>query len=136
MQFKRFAAVGATVLAIAGAGLATAAPANAAAGCPSQAACLFYNSDFEGAIFSQTGGIANYDGYKFVTSAYPNGGSGAGQGVKNNAASVNNNNTSKSFRVYYNSNYGTSYAYQTFGAWTAGNLNSTMKNNNASGRFI
>ncbi|MGW1882101.1 peptidase inhibitor family I36 protein [Streptomyces sp. NPDC001970] len=136
MHLKRFAATGVTVLALTGAGIATAAPANAAVSCPSGYACLHYNSNFEGAIFAQADGVSNYAGLKFSASTYPNGSRGAGAYVKNNAASVNNNNLHNAFRVYYNSGYDGSYAYQTIGAWTASNLNSTMKNNNASGRFV
>ncbi|MFE2601605.1 peptidase inhibitor family I36 protein [Streptomyces sp. NPDC057617] len=136
MRFTRLAAAGAMSFALMGAGLATAAPASAAVACPAGAACLHYNSNFEGAIFAQTGGVSDYAGHTFVASSYPNGSNGAGQNVKNNAASVNNNNVNRQFRVYFNSGYNGSFAYQTIGAFAAANLNSTMKNNNASGQFI
>ncbi|MEU3599073.1 hypothetical protein ABZ714_10130 [Streptomyces sp. NPDC006798] len=61
--------------------------------------------------------------------------SGDGQPVKNNAASAANGECSVSYRVYYNSGY--SGPNQTFGPtcgdyWPAVDLNSGVKNNNAS----
>jgi len=56
---------------------------------------------------------------------------GAGQCVKNNAASVKNL-TAKSVTIYYNSGYGG--ASQTVPAGGKANLNTTLKNNNASHR--
>ena len=136
MRIKRLAATGSMALALAGAGLVTATPANAAISCNYGMACLHYNSNFEGAILNQQYAISNYDGYRFSASVYDNGGSGAGSGVKNNAASVQNNDPNFAFRVYYNSNFNGTYAQQTIMGWDAANLNATMKNNNASGQFL
>jgi len=61
-------------------------------------------------------------------------GNGAGQAVKNNAASAENNSSTYDYTIYYNSNY--QGASQTIGdlAWENDivNLDSTLKNNNAS----
>jgi hypothetical protein len=51
--------------------------------------------------------------------------------VKNNAASAANNYAYYA-TVYFNSGCNGSIASQTFGAFSSGNFNSTMKNENAS----
>ncbi|MFE5873101.1 peptidase inhibitor family I36 protein [Streptomyces roseifaciens] len=93
--------------------------------------CLFYNSNLQGATFRQgldakPENIPNYAGYSFYD------GNGAGQSVKNNAASVNNQ-SGGHFVVYYNSNYkgGT----DPIPAGAAMGL-SVTDNNNASGRRV
>lgn len=57
-------------------------------------------------------------------------GSGEGQDVKNNAAAAGSGEASATNTVYYNSGY--SGASQSFAAKSSGNLNSTLKNENAS----
>ncbi|MFC7218658.1 hypothetical protein ACFQLX_10835 [Streptomyces polyrhachis] len=119
--------------------LATASPASAAAlryDCRNNGeACLYYNSSTYGfgAYFKQTWDVSSYAGFYFKSGA--KGGAGAGVEVKNNAAAVDNN-TPARFRVYYNSNWSCSFACQTFNEYSWGNLNPTMKNNNASGRVV
>ncbi|MET7288544.1 hypothetical protein [Streptomyces sp. NPDC005573] len=115
---------------------------------------LFYNSQ-SGAIwasscFIASGDISDYTGYyagggvqvyfvfayrSLTTNAagYCDNSSGDGLPVKNNAAAGSNTMTS-SYRVYYNSNYGG--ASQTFSPGTIANLNSTLKNENASGQAL
>ncbi|MET8416471.1 peptidase inhibitor family I36 protein [Streptomyces sp. NPDC005134] len=132
MYAKKIAVTVSTLLAVAGIGLA-AAPAQAAEGCNTPEACLSYNSNLQGAIFVHQTSLADYAGYAFSISSY-GGSAGAGQFVKNNAASVENLNLNYRYRVYYNSNY--SGAYQTVGTEAWANLNSTLKNENASGAFI
>ncbi|GAB2900479.1 hypothetical protein [Streptomyces mayteni] len=60
-------------------------------------------------------------------------GNGAGQGIKNNAASARNRHSSYSGRVYYNSWW--QGAYNNFLPGTSGNLTSTY-NNNASFQWL
>ena len=60
-------------------------------------------------------------------------GNGKGMCVKNNAASVWNR-TSKTVRVYFNSNF--AGAHQDFAAGAKGNLNATLKNQNASHELL
>ncbi|MFE6285601.1 hypothetical protein [Streptomyces sp. NPDC057877] len=57
-------------------------------------------------------------------------GSGEGQDVKNNAAAAASGEASATNTVFYNSGY--AGASQSFGPRSTGNLNSTLKNENAS----
>ncbi|MDR0958944.1 MAG: peptidase inhibitor family I36 protein [Propionibacteriaceae bacterium] len=95
--------------------------------------CYSYNSGFKGSVSDFTGSLANYGTTQ--PSCYDFKGAGAGKGrcIKNDAASVWNR-TGQTVRVYYNSNYGGSY--QDFAPGVQGNLNSTLKNNNASHKLI
>ncbi|MFD5573765.1 MULTISPECIES: peptidase inhibitor family I36 protein [Streptomyces] len=137
MHLRKITSIGATILIAGGIAVGTAAPANAATACPSSGvACLWYNSDYEGGIYVQGASLSDYAGYYFSTSTAPNGSNGSGQEVKNNAASVTNRSTFYRFRVYYNSGWDGSYAYQTIGISSRANLNATMKNENASGAFV
>lgn len=123
----------ASALVAVGAGAAIAAPAHAATArngvCESGEFCLYYNSNEAGSVSDFTTSIANYGATQ--PGCYDFKGSGAGKGlcVKNNAASVWNR-TSKTVYVYYNSNYGGSK--QAIAAGAKANLNSTLKNNDAS----
>lgn len=122
-------------------GLATAIPAASAAegdgNCTSSDAgaggdlCLYYNSYEAGARFNDPY-TDNYAGWTFKawTSGTAGGSNGAGVAVKNNAASVQNWDTVLTGYVYYNSNQ--QGLKQGFSAFTAGNLVSGLKNNNAS----
>ncbi len=122
-------------------GLATAIPAASAAegdgNCTSSDAgaggdlCLYFNSYEAGARFNDPY-TDNYAGWTFKawTSGTAGGSNGAGYAVKNNAASVQNWDNYVTGDVYYNSNQ--QGAVQKFSAFTAGNLNSTLKNENAS----
>lgn len=94
--------------------------------------CFFYNSDLRGAISDFDTSVAQYgssqpDCYDFKGIL-----NGAGRCLKNNAASVMNH-TDKPLTVYFNSNYrGPS---QTIPPHSSANLNSNLKNNNASHRI-
>ncbi|CQR59569.1 Hypothetical Protein SSCG [Streptomyces leeuwenhoekii] len=87
---KIFAVVGMAITVVAST-FAFSAPASAATGkCPMDANgigfCLYYNSNQQGAYYrwgSGTGEVDDLAGYVF-----PNNGAGAGQPVKNNAASA------------------------------------------------
>lgn len=89
--------------------------------------CLYYNSDYAGARFNDPG-MDNYAGWVFKS--WSGGDAGAGQAVKNNAASVQNYDPKCTAIVYYNSNQ--AGASQKIGPDDEANLNSTLKNENAS----
>ncbi|WIM95103.1 peptidase inhibitor family I36 protein [Actinoplanes oblitus] len=135
MNIRKSLAMAGAVLAVATSALSFSAPASAAARdgvCDSGEFCYYYNSDNEGSISDFTGSIDDYGSEQ--PSCYDFKGSGAGKGlcVKNQAASVWNRST-KTVRVYFNSGYAGSY--QDFAAGAKGNLNATLKNNNASHEF-
>ncbi|SNR24513.1 peptidase inhibitor family I36 protein [Actinomadura mexicana] len=110
-------------------------PASAAARngtCESGEFCYYFNSDNQGSVSDFTGSVADYGTTQPSCYDFKGDGNGKGTCVKNNAASVWNNST-KTVRVYYNSNYGG--GYQDFKAGAKGNLNATLKNQNASHEF-
>lgn len=110
----------------------TAAAASRDGICDSGEFCYYYNSDNAGSISDFAGSIADYGSTQPGCYEFKGAGNGQGLCVKNNAASVWNRSSAK-VRVYYNSNYGG--AYQDFSSGAKGNLNSTLKNNNASHKF-
>ncbi|MFJ9176783.1 hypothetical protein [Streptomyces sp. NPDC102360] len=131
MRLRNLAVASAVALAGVGTALSTSGTAMAAESCTSGYACLYYNSNYSGAFYRQYFNIPNYSGYYF--SASSSGSAGAGLPVKNNVASVDNWDFNNGFRMYYNSNYaGTS---QSIAAGGAANLNTSLKNENASGKF-
>lgn len=104
---------------------------------------LWYNSNEKGAGAWFSGDLFSYSGYgryvgsdfyNYVFQFQPGGGTGGGYPLKNNAASVTNANITDSYTVYYNSNYqGASQMFTPVDYGTShGNLNVTLKNNNAS----
>ncbi|WP_410812164.1 peptidase inhibitor family I36 protein [Micromonospora sp. 067-2] len=126
-----------TVLVAALVGVAVAPGAASAAdrdgGCDPGEFCYYYNSNQAGSVSDFTDSL---DGYGTTQpTCYDFKGAGAGRGlcVKNNAASVWNR-TSKTVKVYFNSNFGG--ASQSFAAGAKGNLNATLKNNNASHELL
>ncbi|MEU8138807.1 peptidase inhibitor family I36 protein [Streptodolium elevatio] len=89
--------------------------------------CLYYNSGRTGGFYGASQNVVNYTSdMKFGI------GNGKGLPVKNNAASVYNFHRIWNVTIYYNSNKSCAYACQSFAPKTGGNLNSQMKNNNAS----
>lgn len=131
MRVKRVLVVLAALIA-ASTGSIVVAPAATAAtvnGCPEVYLCFYFNSDFEGARADYLRSDGNLDNETFNKRGTD--GNGQGRVVKNNAASVVNN-WSYYATVYYNSGCNGSVASQTFGAYRKGNLNATMKNENAS----
>lgn len=100
--------------------------------CDSGEFCLYYNSDNAGSVSDFTTSISDYGDTQ--PSCYEFKGAGNGQGlcVKNNAASVWNR-TGGSVTVFYNSGYAGDS--QTLAAGAKGNLNATLKNENASHRL-
>jgi hypothetical protein len=111
-------------------GTTVAAPAASAAdlyGCPDFNLCFYFNSNFEGALANYPYSDGNLDNEVFRWG----GTNGRGVQVKNNAASVINN-EGWTATVYYNSGCNGSVASQSFGMYGGHNFTATMKNNNAS----
>ncbi|MGW4500354.1 SpoIID/LytB domain-containing protein [Micromonospora sp. NPDC004336] len=132
---KSLAAVGAA-LAMTTSMLSVASPASAAARdgtCDSGEFCYYYNSDNAGSVSDFVESVEDYGTTQPSCYEFKGAGNGMGLCVKNNAASVWNR-TSKTVRVYYNSNFGG--ATQDFAAGAKGNLNATLKNNNASHQLL
>ncbi len=126
----------AAAMALGGTALVTAAPASAAGRngvCESDEFCYYFNSDNQGSVSDFTGSVGDYATTQ--PSCYDFKGAGAGKGkcVKNAAASVWNR-SGKTVRVYFNS--GHTGTYQDFKAGAKGNLNPTLKNQNASHQFM
>ncbi|MEU1810665.1 peptidase inhibitor family I36 protein [Micromonospora aurantiaca (nom. illeg.)] len=128
---RSLAAVGAA-LAMTTSILIVATPASAASRdgvCDSGEFCYYYNSNQAGSVSDFTTSIDDYGTTQPTCYEFKGAGNGKGLCVKNNAASVWNR-TGKTVRVYYNSNF--AGATQDFAAGAKGNLNATLKNNNAS----
>ncbi|WP_158239023.1 peptidase inhibitor family I36 protein [Streptomyces barkulensis] len=117
-------------MAVTGAGLVgLATPANAATNtCDPSHFCLFYNSNIQNAYYPFWDNVSDFAGY-----TYKGAGAGAGQQVKNNAASAQNLQTNLVARVYYNSNYGGVYDNVQPTSWR--NLSNTY-NENASFKWF
>lgn len=123
-------------MAIGGALLIPASPASAASRdgvCDGGEFCYYFNSDNAGSVSDFTGSVADYGTTQPSCYDFKGPGNGKGECIKNQAASVWNR-SSKTVRVYYNSNYGGTY--QDFKAGAKGNLNSSLKNQNASHKFL
>jgi len=95
--------------------------------------CFYYNSGQAGSASDFTGSVNNYGTDKATCYVFKGTGSGKDRCIKNDAASVWNR-SNQTVRVYYNSNY--SGAYQDFAPGAKANLSASMKNNNASHKFI
>ena len=135
-MLHRIITVAAATLALAAPVLVTAQPASAASRdgvCNSGEFCYYYNSGEAGAISDFTGSLSNYGTTEPSCYDFKAPGAGAGTCIKNNAASVWNR-SGETVRVYYNSGYEGSY--QDFAPGAKGNLNATLKNNNASHQFL
>ncbi|WP_433174822.1 peptidase inhibitor family I36 protein [Actinoallomurus sp. CA-150999] len=127
--------VATAAVALGGAVLATASPASAASRngvCESGEFCYYFNSNNKGSVSDFTGSVADYGAKQPSCFDFKGSGAGKGKCVKNSAASVWNR-SSKTVRVYFNSNYGG--RYQDFKPGSKGNLNSGLKNQNASHQF-
>ncbi|BEL10455.1 hypothetical protein Q0Z83_086460 [Actinoplanes sichuanensis] len=135
MNIRKGLAVAGAALAVATSVLGFSSPASAAArdgDCDSGEFCYYYNSDQAGSISDFAASENDYGATQPECYEFKGAGNGQGVCVKNNAASVWNR-TGSTVRVYYNSNFGG--AHQDFAAGAKGNLNSTLKNNNASHEF-
>ncbi|GIH16812.1 peptidase inhibitor family I36 protein [Rugosimonospora africana] len=135
-MLRRIVTAVAVTLAFAAPVFVIASPANAAGRdgvCDSGEFCYYYNSDEAGAVSDFTTSVSDYGTTEPSCYDFRGSGNGAGTCIKNNAASVWNR-SSQTVRVYYNTGYAGSY--QDFAAGAKGNLNSTLKNNNASHELI
>ena len=138
MRFRKLIAAAGVAATVAGFGLVSGGQASAiTADCSgSEFVCLIYQlpaGEFGGAAtFKQTFSIPDYTGYYFT--AGPNGSTGAGAPVKNHVGTVESW-YSGTFTIYYSTGYNCALACQTVPAWATVNLNSSLKNNNASGKF-
>ncbi|HUQ57285.1 peptidase inhibitor family I36 protein [Lentzea sp.] len=123
--------MGALISASFGAGAANAATARNGA-CESGEFCLYYNSDQAGSVSDFDTSISDYGDDQPSCYEFKSAGNGQGLCVKNNAAAVWNR-TSSSVTVYFNSGY--AGPHQTVAAGAKANLNSDLKNENASHKF-
>ncbi len=117
-------------------GIAVAGPASAASrdgACNSGEFCYYYNSNEAGSVSDFTDSLDDYGTTQPSCYEFKGAGNGKGQCVKNQAASVWNR-SGKTVRVYFNSNF--AGAHQDFAPGTKGNLNATLKNNNASHELL
>ncbi|GAB2824858.1 hypothetical protein GCM10022221_23600 [Actinocorallia aurea] len=94
--------------------------------------CYYYNSDNAGSVSDFTSSLGNYGTTQPDCYEFKGAGAGQGQCIKNDAASVWNR-SDQTVTVYFNSNYAGSS--QSFAPGAKGNLNATLKNNNASHQF-
>ncbi len=130
-RITRWAAAGVAALGLVAGLLATAPTASAAPRngvCETGEFCLYYSSNHAGSRVDLTTSLRTYGSgstcVKFVST-----GSGRGQCVKNNTASVWNR-TARSVTVFYNSDFGGVFQRVASGARV--NLGTALKNNNAS----
>ena len=110
--------VGFTAVAVVTAGPASAAGRDGV--CNSGEFCYYFNSGEAGSISDFTDSLDDYGATQPSCYEFKGVGNGKGVCVKNNAASVWNR-TSKTVRVYFNSNF--AGAHQDFAAGAKGNLN-------------
>lgn len=111
-------------------GAATANAATARNGsCEDGEFCLYYNSDQAGSVSDFATSVSDYGDEQPSCYDFKGAGNGKGLCVKNEAASVWNRTDSK-VTVYFNSGY--AGPSQTIAANSKANLNSTLKNENAS----
>jgi murein DD-endopeptidase MepM/ murein hydrolase activator NlpD len=135
MRLRTVMTAGAMLGALAASTLAAASPASAAGRdgtCNSGEFCYYYNSDQAGSVSDFTGSVSDYGTTQPDCYDFKGAGNGKGLCIKNDAASVWNR-SSVPVRVYYNTGYGGTY--QEIPAGAKRNLNSTLKNNNASHKF-
>jgi hypothetical protein len=97
--------------------------------CESGEFCYYYNRDEAGSVSDFAGSISDYGTTEPDCYDFKGAGSGQGQCVKNNAASVWNRTGSPAI-VFFNSGYGSTA--QTIAAGAKANLVPALKNNNAS----
>ncbi|MEO5832391.1 MAG: SpoIID/LytB domain-containing protein [Nakamurella sp.] len=132
----RFTAVLVSLLVALAGSVVSAGPASAGArdgDCNSGEFCYYFNSNEAGAISDFTDSLDDYGATQPSCYEFKGGGNGSGTCVKNHAASVWNR-TGKTVRVWFNSNF--AGAHQDFAAGVKGNLNATLKNNNASHELL
>lgn len=134
--WKTFTAILATTLVALSGALVTAGSASAGSrdgACNSGEFCYYFNSNEAGSISDFTDSLDDYGTTQPTCYEFKGAGNGDGVCVKNNAASVWNR-TGKTVRVYFNSNF--AGAHQDFASGAKGNLNTTLKNQNASHQLL
>jgi hypothetical protein len=94
--------------------------------------CFYRGPNLTGSLSDFTGSLANYGSTQPSCYEFRSTGTGQGQCMKNNARSAWNR-SSRTVRVYYNSNYGGTHDDVPAGTWR--NLNNTYLNN-ASHEFL
>ncbi|MFI6499847.1 peptidase inhibitor family I36 protein [Nonomuraea typhae] len=122
-------------MALGGTVLATSAPASATnrnGVCEPGEFCYYFNSNNQGSVSDFTGSVGDYATKQPSCYDFKGPGNGKGKCIKNAAASVWNR-SSKTVRVFFNS--GHTGTHQDFAAGARGNLNPTLKNQNASHLF-
>ncbi len=132
MNIRRLAGTLAVAASVLAGVTAVAGPASAAArdgACDNGEFCYYFNSGEAGSVSDFTDSLDDYGATQPSCYEFKGAGTGKGVCVKNNAASVWNR-TGKTVRVYFNSNF--AGASQDFAPGAKGNLNATLKNNNAS----
>ncbi len=125
-----------TAIALLTSGAFLAQPASAASRdgvCDSGEFCYYYNSGEAGAVSDFTTSVSDYGTTEPSCYDFKGSGAGAGTCIKNNAASVWNR-SSKTVRVYFNTGY--AGASEDFAPGAKVNLDSTLKNENASHQFL
>ncbi|WP_420122029.1 peptidase inhibitor family I36 protein [Nakamurella sp.] len=100
--------------------------------CETDEFCYYYRSDQGGSLSDFSDSLANYGATQPSCYEFRGPGDGRGSCIKNNAASVWNR-TDVPVTVYFNSDYGGPVQIVAAGARV--NLNTTLKNQNASHRF-
>ncbi|MFI6294644.1 peptidase inhibitor family I36 protein [Nonomuraea sp. NPDC050790] len=124
-----------TAMALGGTVLAAAGPASATnrnGVCEPGEFCYYFNSNNQGSVSDFTGSVGDYATKQPSCYDFKGLGNGKGKCIKNSAASVWNR-SAKTVRVFFNS--GHTGTYQDFAAGARGNLNPTLKNQNASHLF-
>lgn len=133
---NRLTAVLLTLTAAMAGSVLAAAPASAASrdgACNSGEFCYFFNSNQGGSLSDFTESVDDYGATQPTCYEFKSAGTGQKSCVKNHAASVWNR-TDRTVRVYFNSNF--AGAHQDFAAGAKGNLNATLKNDNASHKLL
>lgn len=127
-KFTLVAMMGALISVSFGAATANAATARNGA-CEDGEFCLYYNSDQAGSVSDFNTSVSDYGDEQPSCYDFKGAGNGKGLCVKNEAASVWNRTDSK-VTVYFNSGY--AGPSQTIAANSKADLNSSLKNENAS----
>lgn len=130
---KRAAGVLAAAALASGIAASAATPAQAATArngvCETGEVCFYYNSNQTGSLSDFNASVGNYGTDPATCYVFKSAGAGQGLCIKNQVASVRNL-SGQSVTVYYNSDF--AGASQTIANNTVANLNTTLKNNNAS----
>ncbi|NHN56275.1 peptidoglycan DD-metalloendopeptidase family protein [Calidifontibacter sp. DB0510] len=125
------AAIGVPVVTLPGGSASAASARNGS--CETGEFCYYFNSNNQGSVSDFARSVGDYGTTQPGCYDFKSRGNGKGRCVKNNAASVWNRST-KTVRVYFNSNFGGTFQDIKPGAKV--NLNASLKNQNASHEFV